>query len=74
MPALVPRSGRATLSGAYPNPRLPVPPILGEMADWDTLHARARERYDEGAARLPDEPDARQKQLTRHGNAAVQPV
>jgi hypothetical protein len=40
------------------------------MADWATLHARARERYDEGAARLPDDPDARQKQLTRLGNAA----
>ena len=29
-----------------------------------------RERYEEGAARLPDDPDARQRQLTRMGNAA----
>ncbi len=27
-------------------------------------------RYEDGAARLPDDPDARQKQLTRMGNAA----
>lgn len=40
------------------------------MTDWDGLHERARERYEDGAARLPDDPDARQKQLTRMGNAA----
>ena len=40
------------------------------MADWDELAARARERYEDGRARLPEEPDARQKQLTRMGNAA----
>jgi hypothetical protein len=40
------------------------------MAGWDELHERARERYEEGASRLPDDPDARQKQLTRMGNAA----
>ena len=40
------------------------------MADWDQLQQRARERYEEGEARLPDDPDARQKQLTRMGNAA----
>ena len=40
------------------------------MTDWDGLHASARERYEDGAARLPDDPDARQKQLTRMGNAA----
>ena len=40
------------------------------MADWNELERRARERYEDGAARLPDEPDARQKQLTRMGNAA----
>ena len=28
------------------------------------------ERYEDGAARLPDDPDARQRQLTRMGNAA----
>ena len=40
------------------------------MTDWDELQRRARERYEDGAARLPAEPDARQKQLTRMGNAA----
>ena len=40
------------------------------MAAWDELRDRARERYEDGASRLPDDPDARQKQLTRMGNAA----
>jgi hypothetical protein len=40
------------------------------MADWEALQQRARERYEDGEARLPDDPDARQKQLTRMGNAA----
>jgi hypothetical protein len=40
------------------------------MADWDGLHEGARARYEDGASRLPDDPDARQKQLTRMGNAA----
>ena len=40
------------------------------MPDWEELHARARERYEDGAARLPDDPDQRQRQLTRMGNAA----
>jgi hypothetical protein len=40
------------------------------MADWDDLEQRARERYEDGEARLADDPDARQKQLTRMGNAA----
>jgi hypothetical protein len=40
------------------------------MASWDELRDRARERYEDGAARLPDDPDARQRQLTRMGNAA----
>jgi len=40
------------------------------MADWKGLQQRARARYEDGAARLPDESDARQKQLTRMGNAA----
>ena len=38
--------------------------------DWDERAARAIERHDDGAARLPDEPDERQRQLTRMGNAA----
>ncbi len=40
------------------------------MADWDELHARAVERFEDGERRLPDDPDARQRQLTRMGNAA----
>jgi hypothetical protein len=40
------------------------------MPDWDELHARARERYEDGEARLPEDPDQRQRQLTRMGNAA----
>jgi hypothetical protein len=40
------------------------------VTDWDSLGARARGRYEDGAARLPDEPDQRQRQLTRMGNAA----
>ena len=40
------------------------------MPDWEELHARARERYEDGAARLSDDPDQRQRQLTRMGNAA----
>jgi hypothetical protein len=40
------------------------------MADWDEHLAREVARYEDGEARLPDEPDARQRQLTRMGNAA----
>ena len=40
------------------------------MADWEVLQQGARARYEDGEARLPDNPDARQKQLTRMGNAA----
>jgi len=40
------------------------------MADWDDLGRRARERYEDGERRLPAESDARQRQLTRMGNAA----
>jgi hypothetical protein len=40
------------------------------VPDWNELAARAEERYRDGEARLPDEPDARQRQLTRMGNAA----
>jgi hypothetical protein len=41
------------------------------MADWDALHRRAQERYEDGEARLPDDPDQRQRQLTRMANAAA---
>jgi len=40
------------------------------MAAWEERAARARERYEDGASRLPDDPDERQRQLTRMGNAA----
>lgn len=40
------------------------------MAGWDELLRRARERYEDGERRLPDDPAARQRQLTRMGNAA----
>jgi hypothetical protein len=39
--------------------------------DWRAHAERARGRYADGEARLPDEPDARQRQLTRMGNAAA---
>ncbi|MGH3136119.1 MAG: hypothetical protein ACRDPV_06470 [Gaiellaceae bacterium] len=40
------------------------------MVDWEERMARAAERYEDGLARLPEEPDERQRQLTRMGNAA----
>ena len=40
------------------------------MGGWEERAVRARERYEDGLARLPDEPDERQRQLTRMGNAA----
>jgi len=38
--------------------------------DWEERAARAVERHDDGADRLPEAPDERQRQLTRMGNAA----
>ncbi|MBA2741719.1 MAG: hypothetical protein H0U46_06890 [Actinobacteria bacterium] len=40
------------------------------MTGWEERASRARERYEDGAARLPDDRDERQRQLTRMGNAA----
>ncbi len=42
------------------------------MSEWPQLAGRAQERYADGEARLPDttDADARQRQLTRMGNAA----
>jgi hypothetical protein len=40
------------------------------VPDWEEQARRAEERYRDGEGRLPDEPDARQRQLTRMGNAA----
>ncbi len=39
-------------------------------SDWDDSATRARERFEDGAARLPEDTDERQRQLTRMGNAA----
>jgi tetratricopeptide (TPR) repeat protein len=38
--------------------------------DWKTHLEREQARYEDGSVRLPDDPDARQRQLTRMGNAA----
>jgi hypothetical protein len=40
------------------------------MGDWEERAARAIERYEDGEARLPEDGDERQRQLTRMGNAA----
>jgi len=40
------------------------------MSDWEERAARAIERHDDGATRLPEDADERQRQLTRMGNAA----
>jgi hypothetical protein len=41
------------------------------VEDWESHRERARRRYADGETRLPDDPDARQRQLTRMGNAAA---
>ena len=41
------------------------------MPNWSDLLQRAGERYEDGERRLPDNPDARQRQLTRMGNVAT---
>jgi hypothetical protein len=40
------------------------------VTDWDERTRNAAARYEDGEARLPDDPDERQRQLTRMGNAA----
>jgi hypothetical protein len=40
------------------------------MTDWNTIARRGQERHADGLARLPEDPDQRQRQLTRTGNAA----
>jgi hypothetical protein len=40
------------------------------MPSWEERTERAVERYEDGAARIPDDPDERQRQLTRMGNTA----
>jgi hypothetical protein len=43
------------------------------VVDWEAHYRRQAERYRDGESRLPDgaDPDARQRQLTRIGNAAA---
>ena len=43
------------------------------MVDWDEHFRREAERYRDGESRLPpvEDPDTRQRQLTRMGNAAA---
>jgi hypothetical protein len=38
--------------------------------DWSAHLRREQDRYRDGESRLPDDPDERQRQLTRIGNAA----
>ncbi|CAN5661643.1 hypothetical protein BH20ACT14_BH20ACT14_04770 [soil metagenome] len=40
------------------------------MGDWEERAERAIARHDDGATRLPEDADERQRQLTRMGNAA----
>jgi hypothetical protein len=40
------------------------------VSSWDEHFAREVARYRDGESRLPEDPDARQRQLTRMGNAA----
>ena len=40
------------------------------MTDWEECARSAQARYEDGSARLPEEGDERQRQLTRMGNAA----
>jgi hypothetical protein len=44
--------------------------VDAERERWEDRARRARERYEDGVARLPDDGDERQRQLTRMGNAA----
>src|SRR5215471_2753404 len=45
----------------------------GAVVDWDEHFRREAERYRDGESRLPpvEDPDTRQRQLTRMGNAAA---
>jgi hypothetical protein len=40
------------------------------MTDWEERARSAQARYEDGAVRLPEDGDERQRQLTRMGNAA----
>jgi len=56
---------------------VPKPETRAQLQDWDAHVAREEARYRDGEARLtepapddPSDPDSRQRQLTRMGNAA----
>ena len=51
---------------------MPEPRSLTEEQDWGAHLERERSRYEDGQSRLPgaEDADARQRQLTRLGNAA----
>jgi tetratricopeptide (TPR) repeat protein len=40
------------------------------VTQYEQILARSQQRYADGESRLPDDPDERQRQLTRLGNAA----
>jgi hypothetical protein len=44
--------------------------VNDDREQWQERARRAEGRYEDGASRLPEEPDERQRQLTRMGNAA----
>ena len=50
--------------------RLRISGNTARVTDWSELFDREAARYRDGEARLPDDPDERQRQLTRMGNAA----
>src|ERR1041384_6534404 len=45
-------------------------PYCAAVSDWNELRQRAADRYEDGVARLPDDPDARQRQRPGMGRAA----
>ena len=47
--------------------------IFTRVTGWDEYLARQAARYEDGEKRLPDEPDARQRQMTRWGTRQAAP-
>ena len=47
--------------------------MFARVTGWDEHLAREEARYEDGEGRLPDEPDARQRQLTRMGKQPAAP-
>jgi hypothetical protein len=67
-----------TIVGSHPARRVPGKSDLStcvrgtlSRVDWEAHAKREEGRYADGAGRLPDEPDARQKQLVRIAMAAT---